>query len=72
MWILVEIEDTVRVAPHTLNRKEVEGITDEIERKYSNKILPDLGIALKLFDILQVGEATIYQVRETLESWCTW
>lgn len=59
MFVLREIEDTLPIKPHLL-QIEAEAIEYEITKKYINKILPNVGLCIKLFDLLFVGEGIIY------------
>lgn len=38
MFILVELKDTIRIAPELFNLKLNEAIKDEINRKLANKV----------------------------------
>jgi len=38
MWVLVELEDTFRLAPDKFAHAEIDGILAEIDKKYASKV----------------------------------
>ncbi|EFA82502.1 RNA polymerase III subunit [Heterostelium album PN500] len=59
MFHLITIEDKVRIPPNQFNN-EIQTIEDEIEKKYSNKVVIDGGLFIALYDILGTGDAYVY------------
>ncbi|KNZ59706.1 hypothetical protein VP01_1679g9 [Puccinia sorghi] len=51
--------DTVRVQAWDFGRDRARVITAEINRKYSNKVLPEVGLCIALFDLLDVSEGKV-------------
>lgn len=41
MFNLAEIKDTIKIEPAGFRKKKAQAITDEINRKYANKVLYD-------------------------------
>eukprot|EP00698_Gefionella_okellyi_P020066 TRINITY_DN6251_c0_g1_i1.p1 TRINITY_DN6251_c0_g1~~TRINITY_DN6251_c0_g1_i1.p1 ORF type:complete len:202 (-),score=27.73 TRINITY_DN6251_c0_g1_i1:1035-1640(-) len=61
MFIITEIKDFVRVPPEDLRLPTLEVIEDLINQKFTNKVIPQAGLAISVFDILDLGEGTIVQ-----------
>ncbi|WWC59584.1 uncharacterized protein I303_102141 [Kwoniella dejecticola CBS 10117] len=59
MFVLVGVRDTVPVAPKTFDIPPAITIQDAINRKYANKLVPDKGLALSLFDILTAEDGKV-------------
>ncbi|PLW13126.1 hypothetical protein PCANC_15536 [Puccinia coronata f. sp. avenae] len=51
--------DTVRVQARDFGRDRASVITAEINRKYSNKVLPEIGLCIALFDLLDASEGKV-------------
>ncbi|XP_049848752.1 DNA-directed RNA polymerase III subunit RPC8-like [Schistocerca gregaria] len=60
MFNLVELEDTIQILPECLDQV-VEAIHYEINKKFANKVIKDVGLCICLFDILKIGHGSIYQ-----------
>eukprot|EP01130_Rhizamoeba_saxonica_P017482 TRINITY_DN8486_c0_g1_i1.p1 TRINITY_DN8486_c0_g1~~TRINITY_DN8486_c0_g1_i1.p1 ORF type:complete len:243 (-),score=74.19 TRINITY_DN8486_c0_g1_i1:87-815(-) len=58
MFILVELEDTIRIPPNDFDN-ELEALKFKIGEKYANRILPDIGLVIKYHDILDLGEGHV-------------
>eukprot|EP01121_Diplochlamys_sp_Union-15-3_P022424 TRINITY_DN9543_c1_g1_i1.p1 TRINITY_DN9543_c1_g1~~TRINITY_DN9543_c1_g1_i1.p1 ORF type:complete len:206 (-),score=30.50 TRINITY_DN9543_c1_g1_i1:21-638(-) len=59
MFILALLEDSVRIPPERFN-KELHSISDEINKKYSNRVLLDVGLCICLYDIVKLGDAFVF------------
>ncbi|KAK8847497.1 hypothetical protein IAR55_005355 [Kwoniella newhampshirensis] len=59
MFVLVGVRDTVPVAPKTFNIPSSITIQDALNKKYANKLVPDKGLALSLFDILTAEDGKV-------------
>jgi len=59
MFVIREIEDTLPLNV-TLIVNAKEALEYEIQKKYINKVLPQVGLCIKIFDILFVGEGIVY------------
>ncbi|KYQ91392.1 RNA polymerase III subunit [Tieghemostelium lacteum] len=59
MFHLITIEDKIRVPPSQFNN-EIQTIEDEIEKKYTNKIVLGGGLFIALYEILGTGDAYVY------------
>ncbi|SPO23779.1 related to RPC25 - DNA-direcred RNA polymerase III, 25 KD subunit [Ustilago trichophora] len=59
MFVLSEIEDTISVHPSSFGQPSLTSISDQINIKYANKILVDVGLCISLFDILSCSEGKV-------------
>lgn len=59
MFILTKIADLVQVAPNDFKKLSSEAIQDNINAKYSNKIIQKIGLCICLWDILWTSEGLI-------------
>ncbi|KAG0238486.1 RNA polymerase III subunit Rpc25 [Mortierella sp. GBAus27b] len=59
MFNLAEIKDTIKIEPAGFRKKKAQAITDEINRKYANKVLQDVGLCIAMYDILHASEGFI-------------
>ncbi|KAN0051024.1 hypothetical protein ACTA71_006791 [Dictyostelium dimigraforme] len=59
MFHLITIEDKVRIAPSQFNN-EVQTIEDEIEKKYTSKVVLNAGLFVALYDILGTGDSYVH------------
>lgn len=67
MFTLATIQDTIRLAPNTFHLPHGKALSQEINRKYSNRIIPDVGLGISLYDVksasdglLKSGDGAIY------------
>eukprot|EP01041_Mallomonas_annulata_P003228 gene3228-6382_t len=60
MFVIAVIVDTVKTLPEYFNRDTTEVITEQIEEKFSNKVLVDVGLCICLYDFVDVGDPYIY------------
>ncbi|CAG7847507.1 DNA-directed RNA polymerase III subunit rpc8 Short=RNA polymerase III subunit C8; AltName: Full=RNA polymerase III subunit C25 [Serendipita indica DSM 11827] len=59
MFILTEIRDTVALQPHTFGFEPTEVIARELNKKYANRILQDIGLVISVFDLTKCGEGKV-------------
>jgi len=60
MFLVVQIKDLVRLAPHEFGRNNVEAIRKRLDIKLSNKVIPDLGLCILIRSIDKVGDCTVF------------
>ncbi|KAL4451781.1 hypothetical protein ABPG75_007443 [Micractinium tetrahymenae] len=60
MFILSQLEDTVRIAPQDLGKPAEMAITTAIERTFLDKVIAGLGLVVTLYDILSIGDGYVY------------
>lgn len=60
MFTLVTIKDKIRIEPDHFSKDYLIALKDEIHAKFSNKILPEVGLCISIHDILLIGDPYIY------------
>lgn len=67
MFTLATLEDSIRLDPSTFTLDHNVALTQEINRKFSNKVLPEVGLCISLYDIvsskdgvLRGGDGAVY------------
>ncbi|KAL2918838.1 DNA-directed RNA polymerase III complex subunit Rpc25 [Polyrhizophydium stewartii] len=72
MFVLSVLNDIVRVPPKDFSKPENEAIIDELNRKYANKVLHNVGLCISVYDLLEANDPVVhacqdgsYQVRVT-------
>eukprot|EP00170_Pyropia_yezoensis_P005821 contig_23675_g5839 len=56
MFKLVDIQDTIRIPPTRFGDPPRTALVTEILTRYGNRVLPEVGLVLTLYDITSVGE----------------
>eukprot|EP00013_Stygamoeba_regulata_P026267 CAMPEP_0177661032 /NCGR_PEP_ID=MMETSP0447-20121125/18410_1 /TAXON_ID=0 /ORGANISM="Stygamoeba regulata, Strain BSH-02190019" /LENGTH=197 /DNA_ID=CAMNT_0019166243 /DNA_START=47 /DNA_END=638 /DNA_ORIENTATION=+ len=59
MFLLHSIVEQVKVHANQFD-KLVECVTNEVNLKYSNRILPGVGLCVRLFDVLELGPGELF------------
>ncbi|XGW01362.1 hypothetical protein V3C99_013928 [Haemonchus contortus] len=59
MFVLALLEDTITIKPHELGKEIGSVVRRRINQRLSNKIVPDLGLCICVYDLLEVGVAYI-------------
>ncbi|KIP04192.1 hypothetical protein PHLGIDRAFT_109926 [Phlebiopsis gigantea 11061_1 CR5-6] len=59
MFILSIIKDTVAVHPSHFGLPPQQAITNELNKKYANRVLHDVGLCMCVFDLAEVGEGKV-------------
>ncbi|CAM9577054.1 unnamed protein product [Discosporangium mesarthrocarpum] len=60
MFVLTTIRDTVKVPPVDFDKKQVPMLTQQIEAKFSNKVIMNVGMCICLYDYESIGDPYIY------------
>lgn len=60
MFVLAVVVDTIRTMPQDFNRDSTEVLIEQIEIKFSNKILTDVGLCISFYDFVDVGDPYVY------------
>ncbi|VDL66797.1 unnamed protein product [Nippostrongylus brasiliensis] len=55
MFVLALLEDTIAIKPHELGKDLCQVLRRRINQRLSNKIVPDLGLCICVYDLLEVG-----------------
>ncbi|KAI7867817.1 DNA-directed RNA polymerase III subunit RPC8-like protein [Spinellus fusiger] len=59
MFLLAELEDTVKIVPNDFRKSTNEAITDVLNEKFANKVVQDVGLCISVRDITHMSEAHI-------------
>lgn len=59
MFLLLELKDSIRVLPSMFNLPLSTIMAQEITNRYANKVIPSCGLAITLYDILELGDPLI-------------
>ncbi|KAF7995415.1 hypothetical protein HCN44_006522 [Aphidius gifuensis] len=60
MFVLTEFKDVVKIPPSKFNLNIKDAITDELNRKLSNKVFINVGLCIALYDILDIKDSYIF------------
>ncbi|KAJ1967039.1 killer toxin resistant protein [Dispira parvispora] len=60
MFVLATFSDTVKVDPSQFRKDPLVAIREEINRKYANRIVQDVGLCIAVYDLLEVDDGLIY------------
>ena len=60
MFQLAVIEDKVTCYPDQLNRDPAEVIIEQIELKFCNKVLLNVGLGISFYDFVSIGDPYLY------------
>jgi len=60
MFVLAVVLDTIRTIPENFNRDSKEVIIEQIEIKFANKVLADVGLCICFYDFVEVGDPYVY------------
>jgi DNA-directed RNA polymerase III subunit RPC8 len=64
MFVLSVIEDDVRVPPSAFSNPRYQAIEDELNKKYSYRVLHNVGLCIKLFDIQHISDAIVHACQD--------
>ncbi|WVQ83164.1 hypothetical protein IAT38_005302 [Cryptococcus sp. DSM 104549] len=59
MFVLLGVRDTVPVAPKAFDIPPAVTIEDSLNKKFANKLVPDKGLALSVYDILTAEDGKV-------------
>lgn len=60
MFLLAVLEDTLRILPEQFDRDSKDVLIEQIDHKYSNKVLLEVGLCISFYDFLHVEDAFVY------------
>ena len=61
MFHLARLTDIIKLEPHTFVSASLEALESQINAKYSNRVLLNVGLCLIVFDFIHVGDSMIGQ-----------
>lgn len=60
MFVVVKISDVIKISPALFGLPHSKVLTEEIDRKYSNRVIEDVGLCISLYDFESIGDAVIH------------
>ena len=64
MYILSRLQDQIRVAPRDFHLPRPEALSNQINSKYSNRIVNGVGLVIRVHDILDVSESHVHACQD--------
>ncbi|KAE9972258.1 hypothetical protein EG327_009559 [Venturia inaequalis] len=61
MFTLATMSDLIQIKPHDLGKSHDVALEDNINKKYSNKVLQQVGLCICFWDMLKIGDGLISQ-----------
>jgi DNA-directed RNA polymerase III subunit RPC8 len=61
MFILINLKDRIRILPELFKEPFEDAIAEELNTRFSNKVIINVGLCITLFDILDIQDSFIYQ-----------
>lgn len=60
MFVLTRLSDVIPVAPDLFDADYTQVLTEEIDRKYANKVIADVGLCVTMYDFVSIGDAFVH------------
>lgn len=60
MFLLLQVKDFIRLAPHEFGESHVGMMRKHLEKKILNKIIPDLGLCVYVKSIDHIGDCIVF------------
>lgn len=60
MFILSALDEEIRVQPQDLSKSPLDAVTDVIEQRFLDKVIPNLGLVVTLYDVQSIEGGFIY------------
>ncbi|GAQ91943.1 DNA-directed RNA polymerase III subunit [Klebsormidium nitens] len=60
MFVLASCQENIRIVPQDLHKEQLQAITDEIEKTYFDKVIPEVGLVITLYDISSIEGGEVY------------
>lgn len=61
MYVLVTFTETVKIPASKLHLPLRESVEEELNDKFANKVIIDVGLCIVLYDILSIGKSFLHQ-----------
>ncbi len=59
MFVLSRLSDLIRIPPDQFNRKPKKAIIGELNKKYANKVVNNLGLVICVWDLIKVDDGLL-------------
>jgi DNA-directed RNA polymerase III subunit RPC8 len=60
MFIISVVEDMLKIVPEQFERDFVDVLIEQIESKYNNRVIPDVGLCVSFYDFVSIGDPYVY------------
>ena len=60
MFVLVSISDIIKIEPESFDVDYRHMLIEEIDRKYANHVVVDVGLCVTVYDFITIGAAYIH------------
>ncbi|CCI46337.1 unnamed protein product [Albugo candida] len=60
MFVLTRISDVIAIHPMLFDGDYTKVLKEEIDRKYCNKVIADVGLCISVYDFIAIGDALIH------------
>jgi DNA-directed RNA polymerase subunit E'/Rpb7 len=60
MFILSRLSDDIRVLPSELSKPPLQSVTEVIQERYFDRVIPQLGLVVTLYDVLSIEGGFIH------------
>lgn len=60
MFIITQIEDQIRVQPADLTKAPLDAVTQVIEQRFVDKVIPNLGLVVSIYDVTNIEGGFVY------------
>ncbi|TPX44959.1 hypothetical protein SeLEV6574_g04174 [Synchytrium endobioticum] len=64
MFILSRLADNVLISPSAYSKPRISAVTDELNKKYANKILHNVGLCIRVLDILEISDGVVHPLKD--------
>ncbi len=64
MFVLSKIEDQIRILPRDFHLSRPEALSNQINAKYANRIVHELGLVIRVFDIISIGDSIVHACQD--------
>ncbi|KAI7832067.1 RNA polymerase Rpb7 [Kickxella alabastrina] len=59
MFVLVALRDTLKIIPSEFTKSREDALKDEINSKYTNRVLHDIGLCILVHDLQEIDEGYV-------------
>lgn len=60
MFVLTETDDVIKIKPSCFKNSLQESIIESVNKKLANKVVPNVGLCVILYDLLEIGDSFIF------------
>ena len=60
MFVLIVMEDIIKILPDQFDLNFTDVLIQQIESKYSNRVIPDVGLCISFYDFIEISDPYSY------------